>query len=134
MLSLLAFWISSGFIEGWKWRLGDGKVDNHPLINVHSYHTWRAVTNIGVLLLVPETLLLLHFLDSYLLVTWLSFVSYVIGWELYERIIGYVQYNNPFVKRPDFFFINKHYPRPPVAVEMAIVAILIIISSIIIIN
>lgn len=107
LLGIFSFWFSTGLTEGWKWRVLSGKPDSNPLIKEGSYHIWRLVTNVSIVLAVLGGMLTGLSFDSIVI----SAAIFVFGWALYEHAISFVEHGDPSAKRPPFRLLGKEYPR-----------------------
>lgn len=116
-------------IEGWKWRIADGTPDTHKWINVKSYHTWRLITNLSVFL-APLEFYLWYSIGGLDTAIATMVIGFVCGWQVYERIIGYVQYNDAFRVRPKFHLMGYDLKRPSPVYELVFTTIMVLLTVI----
>ncbi len=111
VLGNFSFWLSTGFTEGWKWRIQAGKPDTNRWIKDGTYHIWRLVTNSSVVMLVVGGVLAAPLFPDFTVV---SIIAFLYGWFLYEGTISYVEHDDFFYLRPPFRLLGKEYTRPSV--------------------
>ena len=95
------------------------KEDNHPWITYHNYHTWRAVTNLSLIVATVGFLI-----PSGLGLNWKSGLFLLLvnigSWLSYERCMSYVQESNWMAKRADFHIMGVIIPRPNPIIEVVV--------------
>jgi hypothetical protein len=125
---VVAFWASLGITEGWKWRMDKKREDTNLLINYHTYHVWRALTNFCFLIL-PVVAYVLGTVEGVsVLKICVQFIAInTFGWVVYERAMTYVIWDDFLKKKEEFHILGYNLKRPHPMVEVAIGLIALVV-------
>lgn len=83
--AVVLYWVSNGFVEGWKWKNPDRE---SPWVSANTYHVWRALSTFSFMAAASST--------PWVYSDLLLFLSLVVlanaaGWVLYERTMSIVE-------------------------------------------
>ena len=128
--AIFMYWFSTALTEGWKWRVSKGIADNCPLITVKSYHVWRIVTTLSVIIAVifPVIAVINELSVTYNIQSLFSWT--VFSWLFYERLMRYVDMMDIMGKAEDFKILNFTISRASPKTEVIVIAISLIYSII----
>jgi len=129
ILCVLVFYLSISATEGWKWRIDNDKEDDSKVITASNYHIWRAVTNLSVILS-PLTILLSDI--SIIRFLFISLLTNIIGWVIYERLMSYIIHDDFLAIKDKFrlfgdFYIDRINPPTQVVIGGVSITLLIIL-------
>jgi len=125
---VVAFWASLGITEGWKWRVDKNRKDTNILINYHTYHVWRALTNFCFMILPVITYALGTMETVSAVKVCVQFIAInTLGWVVYERVMTYVIWDDFLKKKEEFHILGYNIKRPHPVVEVFIGLIALVV-------